>query len=122
MSPETYDAHKSERISHLEELLSVHQSELSEARKEQDRLRGMLEVAGGNTTRLEDNEDDTASSAKVKQSAKELLRVNAALLEGKPNSCCDFLDLKLISVLQKSKSFKIAAHFYIKMSNRSISR
>ena len=82
----------------------------------------MLEVAGGNTTRLEDNEDDTASSAKVKQSAKEMLRVNAALLEGRPIHAVNLLDLNLFSRLQKSKSYKTAIHSCIEMSNRSIFR
>lgn len=108
MSPESYDAHKSERVSQLEELLSVHQTELSEARKEQDRLRGMLEVAGGNTTLLEEDEDDTKSSMKVKQSAKELLQANEALQQGElgchPRASSA---LKVFGCPQSYKNFKM---------------
>jgi len=85
MSPSSYDAQKSERITQLEELLSIHQSELSEARKEQDRLRGLLEVEGGNTMeidRKEEVEGDTAIQAKVRQSTNALLEENETLVQG----------------------------------------
>lgn len=87
MDPAAYDSQKTNRISQLEELLSLHQKQLSDINKEADRLRGLLEVAGGNTTLLnkpqsDGAEDDTKTSQKMNQSVKELLQRNDILRDG----------------------------------------